>query len=451
MRHYPFSESFSHVIGYVGRINQQELNKIDPTNYSASHYIGKLGIEKYYEDDLHGKVGYKQVENDASGKNIRIIKEIKGTPGKNIYLTLDSGLQFIAETSLEGLRGAVVAIDPQNGDVLAMVSQPGYDPNQFVLGISQQDYQALQESSDRPLYNRALRGTYPPGSTIKPFLALQGLEGNYINDDYTIFDPGWFEIANSTHKYHDSRQGGHGRVNLNTAITASCDIYFYRLAERMGIVNIGKMLTQFGYGQLTDIDLDHELAGVLPSPEWKRKRMGSSWYPGDTINASIGQGYMQVTPMQLAAATAALANRGHKIIPHLLLGEQSAGHSYIAYEPVSGGTIELQDTQNWERIINSMQNVVLQPNGTAFKYGRNHSYTIAAKTGTAQVIAKKTNTGKKDNQSGWEERFRDHHLFIAFAPADKPRIALAVITENSYHTIETARAMIDYYLSSMKK
>lgn len=447
MRHYPFNESFSHVIGYVGRINLKELNEIDATNYSASHYIGKLGIEKRYEDDLHGDVGYQQVENDASGKNIRILKEIKGTPGKNIYLTLDSGLQFVAETMMKEHRGAVVAIDPENGDILAMISEPGYDPNQFVLGISQKDFQALQESTDRPLYNRALRGTYPPGSTIKPFLALQGLEGGFVNDDFTIYDPGWFEIPNSAHRYHDSKPGGHGSVNLNTAITASCDIYFYKLAERMGISNMDKMLNQFGYGQLTNVDLDHELPGVLASPEWKRKTKGAHWYPGDTINAGIGQGYMQVTPMQLAAATATLANRGHKVVPHLLLGEQIPGHKYERYEPVHGDNIELHDSQNWERVINAMQNVVMSPHGTANKYGKAHQYTIAAKTGTAQVIAKKTNTDKKDNQSGWAEKFRDHHLFIAFAPADKPRIAIAVVTENSYFTIETARAIFDYYLA----
>ncbi len=445
MRHYPYGESFSHVIGYVGRINTQELNEIDATNYSASQYIGKLGIEKYYEEELHGKVGYQQVENDASGKSIRILKQIKGTPGKNVYLTLDSGLQFVAETALKGHRGAVVAIDPATGEVLAMVSQPGYDPNPFVVGISQQDFQALQESSERPLFDRATRGLYPPASTIKPFLALQGLETGFIDENTQIYDPGWFELSNSSHRYHDWKHGGHGTVNLNTAILSSCDIYFFRLADRMGITNMDKMLAQFGYGKLTDIDLDHELPGVLASPEWKRATKAAHWYPGDTVISGIGQGYMLVTPLQLAVATATMANRGQKIKPHLLLGEQIPGNAYIPYEEGEAETITLHDSDNWERVINGMQNVVSSPHGTAYRYGKNHTYTIAAKTGTAQVIAKK-NPDEKDNQEALPEKFRDHHLFIAFAPVDKPRLAIAVITENSYNTIEVARAIFDYYL-----
>lgn len=445
MRHYPYNESFSHVIGYVGRINTQELNEIDATNYSASHYIGKLGIEKYYEEELHGKVGYQQVENDASGKSIRILKQIKGTPGKNIYLTLDSGLQFVAETALKGHRGAVVAIDPATGEVLAMVSQPGYDPNPFVVGISQTDFQALQESTERPLFDRATRGLYPPASTIKPFLALQGLETGFIDENTQIYDPGWFELSNSSHRYHDWKHGGHGTVNLNTAILSSCDIYFFRLADRMGITNMDKILAQFGYGQLTDIDLDHELPGVLASPEWKRATKAAHWYPGDTVISGIGQGYMLVTPMQLALATATLANRGQKVKPHLLLGEQIPGNPYLPYEAEEPEIITLRDSQNWERVIRGMQDVIASPHGTAYKYGKNHTYTIAAKTGTAQVIAKK-NPEEKDNQDALPEKFRDHHLFIAFAPVDKPRLAIAVITENSYNTVEVARAIFDYYL-----
>lgn len=445
MRHYPYSDSFSHVIGYVGRINTQELAEIDATNYSASHYIGKLGIEKFYEDDLHGQVGYQQVENDASGQSIRILKEIKGTPGKNIYLTLDSGLQFVAEAALKGYRGAVVAINPKNGDVLALVSQPGYDPNLFVAGISQTDFQALQNSEDRPLFNRALRGLYPPASTIKPYIALQGLETGFITEDTQISDPGWFELSNGAHRYHDWKRGGHGVVNLNMAILSSCDIYFYRLAERMGITNIDKMLEQFGYGQLTGIDLDHELAGVLASPAWKEKMRSTHWYQGDTIISGIGQGYMQVTPLQLAVAASILANRGVKITPHLLLGEQIPGSPYQPYQADPIGTVALKDDANWERIIGAMQNVILSPHGTAVRYGKNHSYTIAAKTGTAQVIAKR-NPDQKDNQEALPERFRDHHLFIAFAPVENPQIAVAVITENSNKAVETARALFDYYL-----
>lgn len=445
MRHYPFGESFSHVIGYVGRINIQELNEIDATNYSASHYIGKLGIEKFYEEELHGYVGYQQVENDASGKSIRILKEIKGTPGKNIYLTLDSGLQLVAEEALKGHRGAVIAMDPTNGDVMALVSQPGYDPNLFVVGISQQDFQALQESTDRPLYNRALRGLYPPASTIKPFLALQGLELGFVNDITQISDPGWFELSVGAHRYHDWKRGGHGTVNLNTAILSSCDIYFYHLAERMGITNMDNMLAQFGYGEVTDIDLDNELPGVLASPAWKQKVKAAHWYQGDTIISGIGQGYMQVTPLQLVTATSILANRGLKISPHLLLGQQIPGNNYEPYQAAPEENIVLKDNQNWERVITAMQSVVTSPQGTAYRYGKNHTYTIAAKTGTAQVIAKR-NPEEKDNQEALPEKFRDHHLFIAFAPADKPQLAVAVITENSNNALEVARAIFDYYL-----
>lgn len=448
MRSYPFSETFSHVLGYVGRINTQELNEIDATNYSASHYIGKLGIEKFYEPELHGYVGYKQVENDASGKSIRILKEIKGKPGKNLYLTLDSGLQFTAENALKGHRGAVVAIDPSNGDILALVSEPGYDPNQFVVGISQQDFQALQESPNRPLYNRALRGLYPPASTIKPFIALQGLETGLIDESTQIRDPGWFELSAGGHRYHDWKTGGHGTVNMNMAILSSCDIYFFRLAQRMGIKTMDDMLGQFGFGQSTQVDLDHELIGVLASPNWKVAVKHTHWYPGDTIISGIGQGFMQVTPLQLAVATAALANRGKKIKPHLLLGEQIPGTPYKPYQPVVENLIALKDSENWERVIKAMQNVILSPSGTGFTpFGKHFNYTVAAKSGTAQVIAKR-NTEGKDNQASWPERFRDHHWFIAFAPVDHPRIALAIITENSNEAAKTARTLLDYYLEN---
>lgn len=445
IRSYPFGDTFSHVLGYVGRINTQELNEIDEANYSASRFIGKLGIEKSYEGTMHGIVGYQQVENDASGQSIRVIKEIKGRPGKNIYLTLDSGLQFVAENAMKGFRGAIVAIDPNNGEVLALVSQPGYDPNLFVTGISQEDFKALNASPDRPLYNRALRGLYPPASTIKPFLALQGLESGIVTEDTAISDPGWFEITSGGHRYHDWKKGGHGYVNLNAAIASSCDTYFYKLAERMGITNIDKILGQFGYGKLTGIDLDHELPGVLATPAWKKKIKGSRWYTGDTIITGIGQGFMQVTPLQLAEATATLANRGLKIKPHLLLGEQTPGGAYMPYQVTVENTITLQDEKNWERVIRAMQNVVSSPHGTGFRYGKNLSYTMAAKTGTAQVIAKR-NPEEKDDQKALPERFRDHHLFIAFAPVEKPQLAIAVITENSYNTIAVARTVFDYYL-----
>lgn len=446
MRHYPHGASFSHVLGYVGRINAKELSEIDTTNYSASHYIGKLGIEKFYEEALHGQVGYEQVENDASGKPLRVLKEIPGTPGKNIYLTIDSGLQFAAEQALTSKRGAVVAIQPATGQVLAMVSMPSYDPNLFIAGINQKDYQALQQSEDRPLFNRALKGLYPPASTVKPYLALAGLDAEIVTLRDSIFDLGWFQLRNTVKRYGDSRKHGHGTVNITRAITCSCDIYFYDLAVKMGIRRIDQMLTQFGFGALTGIDLDNELPGIVASPEWKRRAKGAHWYEGDTVISGIGQGFMQATPLQLAVATSILANRGQHYLPYLMLGEQMPGKKYIPQTPTPLENVVLEHPEYWEPIIQAMQTVITSPEGTAYRFGRNFNYTIAAKTGTAQIIAKRSKTDEKDNQEDLPERLRDHHLFIAFAPVDQPKIALAIITENSNTAIQTARSIFDYYL-----
>jgi penicillin-binding protein 2 len=447
MRHYPYGRSFSHVLGYVGRINAKELEEIDQVNYSASHYIGKLGIEKYYEDELHGKVGYEEVENDASGKNIRILKKIKGMPGKNIYLTIDSGLQLAAEKALGDKRGAIVIIQPGTGQVLAMVSNPAYDPNLFVLGISQKAYHELQQASDRPLYNRALRGLYPPASTVKPYYGLQALESDIVTDDDTISDPGWFQLPYYSKPYHDSTRHGHGQVNLTKAITVSCDVYFYQLALELGINRMDDILTAFGFGTPTGIDLDEELHGLVASPKWKKKMHGARWYEGDTVLSSIGQGYMQATPLQLASAVATLANRGERFVPFLLLGENNPGSkSYQSQPSIALDPVILNDKSHWDLIIHAMQ-LVVSPQGTARRYGQSHSYTIAAKTGTAQ-IARRRNPNEEDKQQNLPENLRDHHLFIAFAPVDKPKIALSIITENSNTAIETAREIFDYYLGN---
>lgn len=446
MRHYPFGESFSHVLGYVGRINIEELNRIDPINYSASNYIGKLGIEKFYENDLHGLVGYEQVESDASGKPLRVIKEIKGQPGKNLYLTLDSGLQLLAEKALVGQRGAVVAIDPNTGQVLALVSEPGYDPNVFVSGISQKDYKVLQTSEDRPLFNRAVRGLYPLASTIKPFLALEGLESGVITADDTIDDPGWFQLPNYSHLYHDWRSKGHGTVNMARAIMESCDTYFYDLASEMGIRRMDQILMQFGFGQSTGIDLDDELPGTVASPEWKMKMRGVHWYEGDTVISGIGQGFMQATPLQLSSATATLALRGKRFAPYLLLGEQTPGSTYNLTQPIPLDEVTLRDKAYWDAIINAMQTVVSSAYGTGYHFGQNRNYTIAGKTGTAQVVARRGDIRDETDQTTLPEKLRDHHWFIAFAPANKPVIAIAVITENSNAAIPAARLLFDYYL-----
>ncbi|OGT55543.1 MAG: penicillin-binding protein 2 [Gammaproteobacteria bacterium RIFCSPHIGHO2_12_FULL_43_28] len=448
MRRYPFGDRFAHVVGYVGRINAKELNEIDQTNYSASHYIGKLGIEQFYEKALHGKVGYEETENDASGKPIRTLNEIKAIPGKNLYLTIDSNLQIVAERALDGHRGAIVAIDPATGQVLAMVSEPGFDPNAFVLGISYNDYQALQASNEKPLYDRALRGLYPPASTVKPFLALEALNEGSITPQDSIYDAGWFQLPNSTHRFHDWQRYGHGTVNLDKAIAYSCDTYFYRLADKIGIRRINHILSQFGFGTPTGIDLDHELSGVVASPEWKRKIKGARWYDGDTIISVIGQGYMQATPLQLANATAILANHGKRFVPYLLQGEQLPGAHYNEQKPIALDPIVLNDETHWDTVIRAMQNVVDLPQGTGYRFGQHRKYTVASKTGTAQITVRRRNPNEEDNQEALPEKLRDHHWFITFAPVLQPKIALVIMTENSNNAVKAARIILDYYLEA---
>jgi len=448
IRYYPYGNSLSHVLGYVGRINTEELEEIDPVNYSASNYIGKMGIEKYYEEELHGQVGYQQVENDASGESIRTLNQIRSNPGEDLHLTLDINLQLAATAALEGHRGAIVAIQPSTGQILALVSEPGYDPNVFVAGISNQDFQALQQSPDKPLYNRAIRGLYPPASTVKPYIALQGLNTGATDPSYTIFDPGWFKLSNNEHIFHCWRHHGHGEVNLHRAVVGSCDTYFFQLAYKMGIHPIDDILSQFGFGETTGVDLVDELPGNVPSPAWKRKTKGASWYPGDTLNSGIGQGYIQATPLQLAAAVSTMANRGKRYTPYLLLSAQSPGKLTVTQPPNPLKPIILDDPQNWEIVINAMQGAVTEPQGTLYRVGKNLAYTVAAKTGTAQVFAKKHTINEVDHedQSYLPERLRDHSLLIAFAPVDHPKIAIAIISENSGVAATAARKILDYYL-----
>ncbi|HSW94021.1 MAG TPA: penicillin-binding protein 2 [Gammaproteobacteria bacterium] len=447
IRHYPFVNSLSHVLGYVARINLDELKEIDATNYSASNYIGKLGIEKYYEDELHGTVGYEQAENDASGQTLRVLNQIKPLPGKNLYLTIDSQLQTEVEKALAGHRGAVVVIQPSTGQILAMVSQPSYDPNLFVAGINNKDFQALQGSPDRPLYNRALRGLYPYGSTIKPFIAIGGLDMGVTTPDYAIFDPGWYKLPTSSRIFHDHKRGGHGTVNLFKAIISSCDTYFFDLAHRLGIQRLDTILEQFGFGQLTGVDMDEELPGVVSSPAWKRKVKGVAWYEGDTLNSGIGQGFMQVTALQLATGVAIIANHGKRFTPHFLLAEQLPGQSLEMASPAEPEPIKLHNPANWNIVINAMDGVITAPGGTGYHFGK-APYSVAAKTGTAQNHSIKNYNSNVDHedQSKLPEKLRDNSLFIAFAPIDKPKIAIAVIVENDLVAPQIARQILDYYL-----
>jgi penicillin-binding protein 2 len=453
MRNYPLHEMLSHILGYVARINLDELDDIDSANYSASNYIGKLGIEKFYETELHGTVGYEQAENDASGEPLRIIKRINPIPGKNLYLTIDSNLQMVAEQALAGLRGAVVVIQPSTGQILAIASEPSYDPNLFVAGISNADFQALQQSKDRPLYNRALRGLYPFGSTIKPFIALEGLDSDTIDTKTTIFDTGRYKIPGTDRILHDWWHQGHGTVNVYRAIVSSCDTFFWELAHKMGMKRIDDILNRFGFGQLTGIDIEEELPGVVPSPQWKRHAKGAGWYEGDTMNTVIGQGFLQVTPLQLAVGVATLANRGVRMTPHLLLSEQLPGKTSTPYQSKPLPPLTLNNKNNWEVVINGMQGVITSPQGTgALHFGKNVPYTVAAKTGTAQNFSIKHRNSRDEaaSQESLPEQLRDHSLFMAFAPVDQPEIAIAVIIENSSLSGTVARKILDYYLLGSK-
>jgi penicillin-binding protein 2 len=448
IRHYPFNDSFSHVLGYVGRINTNELNDIDSINYSATNYIGKLGIEKSYEDELHGNVGYEQAENDASGEPVRILNEIKPVPGKNLFLTIDSKLQLAAEKALAGHRGAVVVIQPSSGEILALVSGPSYDPNVFVDGINTEDYQKLQHAPDQPLFNRAIRGLYPLASTVKPFIALEGLDSGVINPNATIFDPGWYRLKHSGHIFHDWWRPGHGNVNLAKAIISSCDTYFYDVAYKLGIDRIDFILHQFGFGEVTGLDVDEEVPGIVASPAWKRKAQGLPWYEGDTINSGIGQGYMLTTPLQLSNAVSVIANRGGHFTPHLLLAEGSLTKNEASPQTPLAPVV-FKDHSTWDRVISAMQGVITSREGTGGPhFGKIGPYTVAAKTGTAQVFSKK-HTGLVDEVNddlNLPEALRDHSWLVAFAPVDKPQVAIAVLVEHSKLAGTVARQILDYYI-----
>ncbi|HLB57625.1 MAG TPA: penicillin-binding protein 2, partial [Gammaproteobacteria bacterium] len=384
--------------------------------------------------------------NDASGEPVRVLNQIKPVPGKNLYLTLDSRLQLAAEKALQGSRGAIVAIQPSTGEILAMVSEPNYDPNLFVEGISTHDFQLLQQSPDRPLYNRALRGLYPLASTIKPYMALEGLDSNVTTPTFTIFDPGWYQLPNSEHVFHDWRHHGHGTVNVTKAIISSCDTYFYDLAHKMGIKRIDNILNRFGFGELTGIDIVEELPGLVASPEWKRRVKKTAWYEGDTINSGIGQGSMQATPLQLAASISTIANRGQRFQPHLLLAEQEPGKSLENQAHIPLDPVLLNNKHNWDIVIEAMQGVFTSPEGTGqLHFGKLEHYTVAGKSGTAQLYTQTIRAEENDSQLNLAEHLRDHSLFIIFAPADKPQIAIAVVVENSKLAGGVARKLLDYY------
>ena len=450
-RQYPLQALTAHVIGYVGRIDKDDLATLDKSDYLGTTHIGKLGIEKAYEDILHGHVGHQQVEINAQGRIVR--RDLPGSatpePGKNIFLTLDISLQKIAENALQGKRGAIVAVDPNNGSILALVSSPAYDPNLFVNGIDVQSYKDLLQSGATPLVNRALQGKYPPGSTIKPFLAVTALSYGIRRPDDEIWCPGWFALKGSEHLYRDWKKGGHGHVNMSYAIMQSCDVYFYTLANDLGITRLHNGLLDLGFGNKTGIDIGGESDGLVPSDEWKRKTYHQPWYPGETLIAGIGQGSILATPVQLATATAALANHGRLFPPYLAnIAKDIITGSVTELDHKSFRQVSMYDPENWKVITDAMISVVHGEFGTARRSGLNAPYRFAGKTGTAQVIGVAQNEQYKKEET--PEEFQDHALFIAFAPAESPQIAVAIIVENggsgSGSAAPIARLLFDHYL-----
>jgi len=462
VRHYPDGELISHAIGYVGALSTADLQRLEQAAYAGTSHTGKTGVEHFNESRLHGTVGYQQVVTNARGRQVPVgtsdfsdsLPEGESpSPGANLYLTLDLDLQRVAAKALEGRRGAVVAIDPNNGDILALVSAPAFDPNLFAVGMSPSEYNALANDEDRPLFNRAVRGSYPPGSTIKPMLALAALETGATNVTRRTLCIGYYRLPGSTHRYRDWRPGGHGEMDLHDAIAQSCDVYFYEISRDIGIDRMHYYLDQFGLGKKTGLDITGEANGLVPSRAWKkqafRERADQVWFPGETVIAAIGQGYLLTTPLQLANATAALAVRGKRFKPRLVAAYEdplTGERTMLAPQPLPD--VDITNEFFWDNVLTGMHDVMHGPRGTARAAARGASYEMAGKSGTAQVFS----VGQEEEYDEDEiaERLRDHALFIAFAPYEQPRIAVAVIIENgssgSGVGAPIARAIMDEYL-----
>jgi penicillin-binding protein 2 len=457
-RWYPFADLAVHALGYVAAISEQDLKRIDPAAYSGTSTIGKLGVESAYEPELHGLNGSREVLVNAQGRSVekqgpfaQNLRTQAPNAGKDLILSIDLDVQRVAEQELGSRRGAVVALDPRTGDVIALVSRPGFDPNLFARGITRNEYISLQQDIDRPLFDRALRGTYPPGSTIKPALALAGLSYGVIAPEQRRFCSGVFSLPGSSHLYREGRGGKHGQVNLDDAIARSCDVYFYALANYLGVDRISSFLKPFGFGDPTGIDIAGEKAGLLPSREWKartfKSRANQIWFPGETVNLGIGQGYMLVTPIQLAQVTSVIATRGHGFKPRLVTafkGPMTGAVTKLPAQPLKPLTSISED--EWSIVIHGMIGATTR--GTAAAIGRGATYAIAGKTGTAQVFTVAQNA--KYEASKVDERLRDHSWFVAFAPAESPRIAVAVLVENGgFGALAAApivRKVLDAYL-----
>ena len=457
VRHYPKGELMAHAVGSVRRINEEDARKLDSVAYSGTDHIGKIGVEKFYEKVLLGKVGYRRVETNARGQVMKVLDYTSPKPGANLVLHVDTGLQQVASDALGDRRGTVVALDPRTGGILALVSKPSYDPNLFVTGIDFATYNKLRDSPDVPLFNRALQGQYEPGSTIKPFIGLAGLVTGTTNESYTIEDPGWFKLPNNTRLFRDwnwtkKNDGGHGKVSIQKAIYRSCNVYFYQLASKLGIDALHQHLAWFGFGKNMAIDLPEARSGLLPSRAWKMSARQEPWFPGDTVNIGIGQGDILVTPLQLATAVAILANRGKPVTPRMLMRGSEIG---IGPRIAAQNDLDQVSEYVWDLIIDSMEMVVhrgnrgFNGNGTAWAYiGRGIKYRMAGKSGTAQVVG--IAQGEEYDEDLLDERLRKHAWFIAFAPVDDPVIAMVVLLENggggSKFASPIARKVLDYYL-----
>jgi penicillin-binding protein 2 len=458
-RHYPFGAMAVHALGYVAAISEQDLKRIDSDSYAGTTLIGKLGVEGAYENELHGTRGYREVLVNAAGRPVE--RQGAYTPklgtrqpiaGADLILSLDMRVQRAAEEALVGKRGAAIAIDPHNGDVIALASTPGFDPNAFARGLTTKQYDALQNDIDKPLINRALRGAYPPGSTVKPFFALAALKYGAMTPDQAIFCPGHFSLPGSIHQFRDWKPKGHGTVSMRHAIMQSCDVYFYNVANKLGIDRMHDFMSTFGFGELSGIDIPGEKPGLMPSTEWKRhayKRAAEQvWFPGETISVGIGQGYMLATPMQLAHAVSGIASRGRIFKPRLVTAVRPAGSSVVTQRPVQPEpALTSVDAEQWSVIVEGME-LATGPGGTAAAATAGSPYKIAGKTGSAQVFTIGQN--EKYNEKQVSERMLDHALFISFAPAQDPKLAVAVFVENGKHGGSTAapiaRKIFDAYL-----
>lgn len=448
-RYYPHGELFAHVIGYVGRINDKELKEIDKDAYAGTNLIGKIGVEKRYENLLHGVPGNESVEADAYGNVLRHLGRKDPIRGNDLYLSLDYGLQVVASEQLAGRRGAIVAMDPRTGEILALVSSPSFNPNLFVTGISTTNYSALRDNLDQPLYNRAVQGVYPPGSTIKPMFGLGGIHYGLVDWKTAISDHGYFTLPGDSHRFRDHKKSGHGIVDMHKAQVVSCDTYFYVMSYRMGIEKMNDWMRQFGFGERTGIDLPSESTGLYPSPEWKMRTRNAKWLRGETISVSIGQGAFTSTPLQLALATAITANKGYTVTPHVL--RESRGAKSFSVHNGTTGKIDFNGTdEDWIKMRDAMVDVIQSGTGKGIKGGL--QYSIAGKTGTAQV--KSIAQGKKYNEALLTDRQLDHGLFVGFAPAEEPEIAISIILENGRGgsaATALARPILDYWLLQKNK